>query len=423
MAASCRTVAALLCLATAALAKIEMSELGGRMDVKLYVDGNKAIWIDMNASAFGALQPGAPTDEWDETWAVPENNDVPYNHVFAAYNPAGHPGYDGFGHGYGTPHMDIHFFSISEEDRNSLAQCSSFPPCPVDNVSAAIFDYPSSRVLSDDFILDSTFGGHAVPRHGMHWLPKSDYDVFTPRDIDDSWPATPPRWLSCLTQASGGSDEGCRLGLWYPGISPILITLDGKTVAHEIMVSVDFFKRLRDGQISNPYIQTFPQVAEGLTDMNPPMYPTNMWAVYDEATDRLRFGMDLQRYKLFDCPCDCASCDEEMQCTSCVLDTHGVKDGKCQRCPHKIDGYCMPNSYCMSAEGALNGFCKTDSTFEACEMDAFFKPVACPLDLGCGVMPECTECRFYRGDAQCSACDGSWIVNENATACVADVGS
>jgi len=47
---------------------------------------------------------------------------------------------------------------------------------------------------------------------------------------------------------------------WYPGFSPIFITLNGKTAALEIMFTVLFVDRLKRGEIPNPYVMTFPQV-------------------------------------------------------------------------------------------------------------------------------------------------------------------
>lgn len=60
----------------------------------------------------------------------------------------------------------------------------------------------------------------------------------------------------------GAPDKGCRLAKWYPGFSPIYISLDGRTAAHEIMFSVDFVSRLINGSIPNPYVIGYPQVCE-----------------------------------------------------------------------------------------------------------------------------------------------------------------
>lgn len=64
----------------------------------------------------------------------------------------------------GVRHVDMHFFVIPQEEREALAVCSSFPPCPVDNVSKAIYDYPSMDVIAEDFEVDENFGGHGERR-------------------------------------------------------------------------------------------------------------------------------------------------------------------------------------------------------------------------------------------------------------------
>lgn len=110
----------------------------------------------------------------------------------------------------------MHFFLIPREEREAKAACSSFPPCPNDNVSAAIYSYPPSRFVADDFYLEEvTFGGHgsqvdvsrhqtyscvAAPRHGMHWLYRGDMPLGVPDDEDSYSGGGPPRWLDCLTQ-------------------------------------------------------------------------------------------------------------------------------------------------------------------------------------------------------------------------------
>lgn len=178
------------------------------------------------------------------------------------------------------PHMDLHFFVVTAEEREAKAKCSSFPPCPVDNTSAAIYDFPPPAVVAPDFYIDETFGGHGVPGHGMHWLWKGDLPLTTPLGTGTEPVAGPPNWLPCLVQATGGPDAGCRLADWYPGLTPIYISLDGKTAAHEAMFSKDFLRRVKSGLISNPYKLSYPATERLVTDNVPPKYPSAIVAEY-----------------------------------------------------------------------------------------------------------------------------------------------
>lgn len=158
--------------------------------------------------------------------------------------------------------------------------CSDFPPCPNDATSEAIYDFPPSAVISPSFFTDESFGGHAAPGHGMHWLWKGDMPILVPLGTGTEPSMGPPNWLPCAKQAGGAPDEGCRLADWYPGLSPVYISLGGKTAAHEAMFSKDFVRRLRSGLISNPYEIKYPGTKGHVTDVHPPKYPSTIVMEY-----------------------------------------------------------------------------------------------------------------------------------------------
>eukprot|EP00045_Choanoeca_perplexa_P006524 m.55883 g.55883 ORF g.55883 m.55883 type:complete len:408 (+) comp13668_c0_seq1:178-1401(+) len=373
-------------------------DFGGNLDASTGFDSkNFAVWADMNATKLLDLQPGSPAGTWAESWPISENSKHPFKHVFTQFNPAGHPPFDGFGGGYGAHHIDMHFYAITPEERLRDAVCSSFPPCINNSVSAKIFSFPPSQVIPKDFFVLPSLSG--VPEHGMHWEPWADKSFVRPLDaatVDN--PAA--RLGDCLSQAAGGPDKGCRMAPWYPGFSPIYISLDGKTAALEIMFTVAFVDRLKRGDIPNPYIITFPQVDGELTDLSPPVFAKTIFAVYNPATDVVRFGMDLKEYNAYACPKHCKTCDADLVCSECKSGYGLAKGGSCKRCNAADDGYCSFSNHCALEDDG--SFCRANRRGE-CKQTYLMESRPCTF--GSCSMLNCQFCkRRDDGTQRCKQC-------------------
>jgi len=411
-----RTAAAVLVLCCAALAaaRTDRLDFGGRLTATTGYNPTE-IFAEFDAAAF-LNQSEALDGLWEESWPVPPGNH-PFVHAFAAWNPQGHPAVDGFGGGYGTPHMDLHFFVITPEEREELAVCTSFPPCPEDEVSKHIYNFPPSSVVAPDFFIDDTFGGHGVPNHGMHWLWKGDLPLITPLGTGTEPVQGPPGWLPCLLQYTGQSpDQGCRLADWYPGLSPVYISLAGKTAAHEAMFSKDFIRRLKSGLISNPYKLSYPATEQHITDVSPPKYPSAIVAEYYPETDRVRFTLELVLYQEAKCPDKCEECDENFQCLKCNR-ARALWRNTCVRCNPldmvKVNGKCIQKQSCLRMENG--GFCESEDG--ACKLHSNGTPVPCEEDDGCEIIDDrCVACDL-KYKSTCTQCEEGYAPNGRGRKC------
>ena len=80
------------------------------------------------------------------------------------------------------------------------------------------------------FVKDGTFGGHAVPGHGLHLLPTEDVADGGPANCKSTGPNG--NWQDCNAQQlslfgvpgfpPAPNDQGCSCGTWANGVSPIL---------------------------------------------------------------------------------------------------------------------------------------------------------------------------------------------------------
>lgn len=73
------------------------------------------MYIEVDETLYKA--PQIPPGQGFETSVPVPEECVPYEHVYVAYNPRGHPTFDGKGGGYGVAHYDVHFFMLSQADR------------------------------------------------------------------------------------------------------------------------------------------------------------------------------------------------------------------------------------------------------------------------------------------------------------------
>lgn len=111
------------------------------------------------------------------TLSMPANHQTPYHFVDLGWNPAGHepPGI------YDLPHFDFHFYSASEEVRNSID--------PVDPAfEEKTNNLPSAQETPAGYILPMAV---AVPRMGVHWVDPESPELkgakFTTTFIYGSW--------------------------------------------------------------------------------------------------------------------------------------------------------------------------------------------------------------------------------------------
>merc|ERR1712137_392449 len=83
-----------------------------------------------------------------------------YVTVNIGWNPEGHPP-----PGVWTyPHFDFHFYVVDQATR-ATAQCSSFPPCPQDETSAALYHPIDEDYIPEDYEVDIN---SAIPNMGIH---------------------------------------------------------------------------------------------------------------------------------------------------------------------------------------------------------------------------------------------------------------
>lgn len=272
-------------------------------EVKVVCDlsaSNPLMYIELNAT----LYENSPTTGFDMSLSVPDEC-APYQHVYCAFNPNGHPGWDGRGGGYGLPHYDFHFHLISNDERvarlsncttvGATAQCDA---TATDQVTLAFFEYPP-RDYTTGFFVDTTFGNHAVLDHGMHLIADGDKNLTTCDGGSNGWVDCNDQMVSLLQGAF--VDLNCSCGVWDDGTSPVMITHQGEVIAHETMPTVELATMLADATLPNPYFEAFPQQDKYAQDQHAPI---NTY-VYLTVDGTIRHGLQLDSIPVKGCPYFC----------------------------------------------------------------------------------------------------------------------
>lgn len=128
-----------------------------RSFVDLDTDGQPvALGVRLTESALTSLPQHAEHGAQETVLALPAEAPVaPYNHVSVDWNPAGHepPGV------YDVPHFDVHFYLMSETERDAIN-----PALP--DFDAMASTAPAVQHIPAGYV--PTPG--AVPRMGAHWV-------------------------------------------------------------------------------------------------------------------------------------------------------------------------------------------------------------------------------------------------------------
>ena len=184
---------------------------------------------------------------------------TPFDHVCLFYQTVGHPPWDGHGGGFGTPHLDFHFNTVSYDELSTYT-CGGEMPCDAtDPANALFFMLPPADKYPLDYYVPPTFGSHAIELMGNHLLRRSDNRYYSAYDNDPGYSinlTSPdssaligqlrenerPLWVDCDNQMlqllSGVEpilDSGCRIPLWWPPLTPVYSTYDGTVIAAELM--------------------------------------------------------------------------------------------------------------------------------------------------------------------------------------------
>ena len=266
--------------------------------VAVVCDGGE-LYLELDYEAFAGL--AAPLTA---TVAVPAGGAcAPFDHVYFSFEPVGHPPWDGLGNGYGAPHADVHFFTVSEDFRyERMRECEVAPGagnCDASVAANAPFLRAPPTPFTTGFFDSAAFGGNAVPNHGLHLVPESDAVAGGPADCGTSGDAD-PGWLDCLYQQLGVLgvtedppafvDRGCACGRWADGASPILLTFDGHVVGYEIMPSQAHAARL-GADLPNPYVAPYPRQDQREPAVDAGHYPTHIRSF--RTADKIHFGLTL----------------------------------------------------------------------------------------------------------------------------------
>jgi len=222
--------------------------------------------------------------------------------------------------GYGQPHVDVHFFVVPIEERERLtANCTTMIPGPTNSLGEYIqcsqfatneatlkfFKLPPPEYTTG-FADSPEFGGHAIVGHGNHLYEAKD---LAPGGVAHcvSDPASENSkagmgWLDCHSQFLGGAgigppgtvalftDLNCTCPFWDDGMTAILNVYNGKVLGNEVMPTLNIVKMLRDGALSNPYLEDYPQPAKYDTSGYQPVRTISHLIV---ETNKFRTGLVL----------------------------------------------------------------------------------------------------------------------------------
>jgi len=236
-----------------------------------------------------------------------------YKHLFLSWALSGHPPWDmrsfagGRDGGYGTPHFDAHFYTISVDERESRmhcptlldgspAQCDTSAP---DAITAQFLNLPEPAQTTG-FFAPQTFGGTSVRYHGTHLHTEADRAIIECqstgpigdwRDCANQFVSAFPKSVgTCGRPGCAFQDSNCACGHWDDGVSPVLNVFGGEVIGHEIMSSYRHLQLLKAGDLQNPYFETIPT-----PDMPRPMSGSRASRTMTELTveSKFRFGIML----------------------------------------------------------------------------------------------------------------------------------
>lgn len=264
--------------------------------------GQRRVFLDLDYAAFEALgappPPGPPGPPIEFSLPLEDSPEcMPFKHVYFVSNPVGHPDWDGKGNGYGQVHLDVHFYTIPIEERVELmGECGVQPPgapnCPSAIPANAPFYKLPPAAYTTGFFNQDAFFGHALPMHGLHMVPNVDAEEGGPANCvstgpKGNWEDCMDQQLSILMPPQKFVDAGCTCGEWTDGVSPILLSFDGKVYGSEIMPTVAHGARLGE-DLPNPFFKAFPAQDKYMTTG---YQPTSTYS--ERADDRLHLGLVL----------------------------------------------------------------------------------------------------------------------------------
>lgn len=144
--------------------KIDVGSGYARSYIKKTHQGLKELGIVVSEEAL----TGLPEDMTEYVLPMPKEVEIyPYKHITFDWNPHGH-GPTGV---YDSPHFDIHFYFISEEDRHAIS-------CMDEDTIPCLMN-PAAQYLVSDYAPTP----EGVPMMGWHWVdllsPEFNGGIFT----------------------------------------------------------------------------------------------------------------------------------------------------------------------------------------------------------------------------------------------------
>jgi hypothetical protein len=132
--------------------------------------------VILSEAALDNLQTAPVMGGYESLVPLPANNPTQYKVIGLNWNPAGHPPV------YMLPHFDVHFYMISEAEKNAIVPTDPDFAAKAASLPAAAFSIPG-------FVND--IPANAVPRMGLHWTDPSAPEFhgvpFTRTFIEGSW--------------------------------------------------------------------------------------------------------------------------------------------------------------------------------------------------------------------------------------------
>ena len=270
------------------------------------------VYVEMSADTFKDLADYRAGSDFSVD--VP-GDCAPYKHVYLSYAVGSmHPPWDGRQFlggspgGYGRPHVDVHFSTLSVAERESrTGECTTYLQGPVspsgepilcniyvtDEANLKFLNLPPSE-LTAGFSTIGTFGGASIKNCGTHMLPESDLAPGGPAHCTSTgqfgdWQDCNAQMMAAITGQTP-VDHDCSCGSWEDGTSPVLNGYDGEVIGEEVMVAIGQLEMLRDKTLPNPYVKAFGP--EGSAKSGGHVATSTMSALVDvEGESRWRMGL------------------------------------------------------------------------------------------------------------------------------------
>ena len=193
----------------------------GTVNTSWVVDQSNAtatLALTMAASSLGSLPLGVGRTQLTAVGDVVQlpstARSACFDHAEIDWNPVGHNPTHG-SDGYGVPHFDMHFFTVSPTQRDSIqySGASGLGGNNSEGVLAPFLARPPEELMPGDMVLDPA---SSVPRQGIHWVEAAEMDAIY-----------------------GPSRHGNPFGHWS-GLSFMVGTFAGNITFLEVMVSLDY---------------------------------------------------------------------------------------------------------------------------------------------------------------------------------------